>query len=102
LCAVLAFGSIKVDAKMIDFILTYWPKLYALAGLITLLTLIRAGQKTPESAEILSESLGRMVMLSMIAWPYVLVCWVFSWAIWLKPIRVSFIAHVHVNGVPPL
>jgi hypothetical protein len=62
-----------------------------MAGLITLLILIRAGQKTPESAEILAESLGRMVLLSLIAWPYVLVCWVFSWAIWLKPIKISYI-----------
>jgi hypothetical protein len=91
LCAVLAFGAYKMDAEMIDFILTCWLQLYALAGLITLFILVRVGQKTRDSSEILAESLGRMVLLSLLAWPYVLVCWVFSWSIWLKPIKFGYI-----------
>jgi hypothetical protein len=61
--------------------------LYVAFGLIALLIIIRAASKSPEDLEDVGYHLGTLVIQSVLAWPYLLILWVFSWDIWLKPVR---------------
>jgi hypothetical protein len=57
--------------------------IYSIIGLITLLMLIKVAKAIDDYDE-LSENLGKLVVYSVFGWPYILVVWVFSWAVWLK------------------
>lgn len=63
---------------------------YAIIGLITLLMLINVAKNTPEDTEDLAYNLGRTVAIAVLAWPYVILVWVFSWKIWLTPITLNW------------
>lgn len=56
-------------------------KIYLALGLMTLLLIIRTARREQYD---LQESLGNVVLLNVIAWPYVWVVWVFTSDIWLK------------------
>ncbi len=81
----------------------FWLSLYALAGLITLFILIHIGKRSEEDYADVQDNLGRVVLLSILGWPfvlfvyikslkwwlaftwpYLLFIWVFSWRIWFN------------------
>ena len=61
--------------------------LYLLVGLAFLLLTIRGSASNPEDEYRLHDDLGEIVMRSIFLWPYHLLCWIFSWQIWLMPVR---------------
>jgi len=63
-----------------------WILAYLLIGLFALLFLVRAGRVDVESHESLKEGLGQVVLMSILAWPYVLFVWIFTFDFWLKPL----------------
>jgi len=65
-------------------LIDYCPLLYILSGLIILLILIRISHA--DAQQDLSENLGRVVTMALLAWPYVLLVWIFSLKFWLDPV----------------
>lgn len=60
--------------------------LYIVIGLCMLLSALRAGLKDSFEREEIRERLGIVVLITVFAWPYNLVCWIFSWPIWLRSV----------------
>ena len=63
---------------------------YLLIGLCFLLLTLRGSLKNPNDAGMLQSQeieLGDIVWRSILLWPYHLLCWIFSWRIWLIPVR---------------
>ncbi len=61
--------------------------LYFLAGLIYLFVVLRVSLNDEEvrAAEI-EGRVGIVILVCVLAWPYSLFCWIFSWQIWLMPV----------------
>lgn len=87
-----------IDAMILFFGPIDWvifAQLYAVFGLIILLILIRLWRNTNgDLSGIDKGAMTTMVILSLLAWPYVVLIWiaswpVFSWAFWLRPIVVK-------------
>jgi hypothetical protein len=89
----------------------FWLSLYAEAGLITLLILIQVGRANEETYADMTDNFGKVVMLAVLAWPYVLavylgwslvtwpyllINWVFSWRFWLEPITFNWLTRLTV------
>lgn len=60
-----------------------WLSLYLVAGLIALLILVQVGKASDEGYLDMADNLGKIVLLSVLGWPYVLAVWIFSWSGWL-------------------
>jgi hypothetical protein len=83
-------------------ILNFLP-IYAIPGLFCMLMLIRLWRVENESITGfpgLESAMTRIALLSLLAWPYVLVvsvlAWpVFSWQFWVRPIRFPAIRVNH-------
>lgn len=84
----------------------YCLLLYAVTGLFTLLILIHVGRASEENYADLVDNFGKVIVLALLAWPYVLVvylgwsivtwpysliAWFFSWRIWLEPITFNWL-----------
>jgi hypothetical protein len=67
-----------------------WALLYVLVGLVILLILIRGAMGDTDIFDDVKHSLGILVALSVVAWPYSVLLWVFSWDIWLKPVHFGW------------
>ena len=70
-------------------------KLYLLAGLITWLLMIQGWKRRYGSMDGIEERINRMVLLSLLGWPYSLFVWVFSWPVfrwkfWTRAIPIRF------------
>lgn len=65
-------------------------QIYLIVGLIALFIVLRVGLKNPDDREIIGEKLGVIVMTVTLFWFYNLICWVFSWSIWLMPVSELF------------
>ncbi len=65
-------------------------QLYLLSGLIALLIMMNLWKiNNGELSGIDSETMGRMFILSILMWPYILLMWIlswplFTWVFWLK------------------
>ncbi|SEN69694.1 hypothetical protein [Nitrosomonas marina] len=63
---------------------------YLLIGLCFLLLTLRGSMKNSGDLTLLQSQeieLGEIVWRSIFLWPYHLLCWIFSWPIWLMPVR---------------
>lgn len=65
----------------------YFILLHGLIGLIALLMVIRSSRIDAESSEHLKSNLGQIILISVLAWPYLLFNLIFSFEFWHKPIR---------------
>ena len=63
---------------------------YLLIGFIALLIVLRMGLNDPYSRDEIEESLGAVVLIVLLLWPYNLIRWIFSWNAWLTPINRLF------------
>lgn len=87
----------------------FWLSLYAVAGLVTLLILIQVGGASEETYADMTDNFGKVVLLAILGWPYVLVVylgwsivtwpyllivWIFSWRFWLEPITFSWLTRL--------
>lgn len=70
---------------MTEFLMAFRGQLYLLVGLVNALVLIRSSREMPGDER--SEAMGKLILLGLIGWPYVLVIWVFSCEVWLRPIK---------------
>jgi hypothetical protein len=73
-----------------------WALLYMLSGLVTLLALIQTWRGIDGIDDGMEDNMTKMFFLSVIAWPYVVILFVFSWpvfswAFWLRPITLKSI-----------
>ena len=59
---------------------------YVLIGMLWLLVVLRASMRDQGDFIFISEKLGFTVLVSVIGWPYNLLCWIFSWPGWLMPV----------------
>ena len=98
-------GIINTLLSAIDWYL--FAYLYIVAGLITILVLIHIGRRSEETYADILDNLGKVVLLSLLGWPYVLIVylgwriitwpyalfvWVFSWQIWSAPVTLEPLA----------
>lgn len=65
-------------------------QLYLIIGLVALLTVLHIGLNNIYERETLEEKLGIIVLTVILFWPYNLICWIFSWSIWLTPMSELF------------
>lgn len=103
---------------MIDTLLTisrsidwqFWLSIYTVVGLTTLFILIQVGRASSEEDYAdLSDKFGKVVLLALLGWPYVLIVylgwsivtwpyllivWVFTWRIWLQPVTFSWLTRL--------
>lgn len=77
---------IDADVDLINSIAIAW----LLIGLIWTLIVLRVCAKDQDDYEFISQKLGIVILTSVIAWPYNLFCWIFSWSIWLTPLSELF------------
>lgn len=63
---------------------------YLLVGLAWSLIVMRVSMKYQDDYEVINQKLGVVILTSVIAWPYNLFCWIFSWPIWLTPVSDLF------------
>jgi len=64
--------------------------LWVLVGLVWLLVVLRNGMRDVDDYYFIRESLGVVIFIAVIGWPYNLICWIFSWPIWLIPVGDLF------------
>lgn len=69
--------------------------IHILIGLIYLFTVVRKSMNDPFDADSLSQNLGVVALISVFAWPYSLVCWIFSWKVWLMPVS-EILIRIHL------
>ncbi|SFK63456.1 hypothetical protein SAMN05216302_101118 [Nitrosomonas aestuarii] len=69
--------------------------IHILIGLIYLFSIVKGSMRDPADTDDLSHSLGVVVLISVFAWPYSLVCWIFSWKVWLMPVN-ELIIKIHL------
>jgi hypothetical protein len=60
--------------------------IHVLIGLCFLLYMIRGSIRNPVDAAEVQNDLGRIVLFSVIAWPYSLICRIFASKIWFVPV----------------
>ena len=64
--------------------------LWVLVGLVWLLVVLRNGMRDVDDYYYIRERLGIVIFVAVIGWPYNLICWIFSWHIWLMPVSDLF------------
>lgn len=77
---------IDADVDLINMILLAW----LLIGLIWSLIVLRMCARNQDDYEFINQNLGVVILTAVIAWPYNLFCWIFSWHIWLTPVSDLF------------
>lgn len=73
---------IDADVDLLNGIAMAW----LLIGLVWSLIVLRMCARDQDDYEFVSQKLGIVILTAVIAWPYNLFCWIFSWPIWLTPI----------------
>ncbi len=77
---------IDADVDLLNRLALAW----LLVGLVWLLIVLRICARDQDDYEYINQKLGIVILASVIAWPYNLFCWIFSWSIWLTPVSQIF------------